>query len=592
MSSGQDTSPNRATISIEVDGVHFDAHVLDDGSACIDACITEEADIVFPDSIDGHIVSKLGSHVCKEVPNLASVVLPTHLRELGEHSFDFNPELSSVAFNEGLERIGGHSFSNAAIAQFTAPASLRELGAKAFFHCSHLTSITLNEGLERIGEGAFFETGIRELHIPGTVTMVGREIVDQTPISNGRYTGSITLGEGSPFVIDAQGGLYRKATKGLVMLEVLNRTGSEHNVLSGTIRIADRAFLYHPALERVTLPEGLVSIGNSAFKYCRKLRFVDVPDSLESLGEEAFRSTMLERFRIPAGFRFVGAFALSTCSYGNSLAQPTLTQVDIDPANPLFYVESGLLCRRDDDGDYAIVYVGPDVDVTIPPQVRHLDIFCFAGVGNIEHLTVHTDIEDVGLGAFFTTGAVPRVTINERDASGNEHSYEAYFSSSSYSGQCFSQAFGGPSGISAHVDGSMVLRRMSGITESIPSPAIMDPETIFDFADLSIRHCYRVVERSELILLRLSDGCFLSEANREMFEESVERNLDEFVTACSRQNDTEFIKMLIDLGFIHEGNISRLIDLLGSLDDVKLVGYLLNVQHERFSARQHVVEDL
>ncbi|MDO5117229.1 MAG: leucine-rich repeat domain-containing protein [Eggerthellaceae bacterium] len=592
MSSGPDASPDRAIIGVDVDGVRFDAHVLDDGTACIDACITEKVAIVFPDSIDDHIVSKLGSHVCREVPNLASVVLPTHLRELGEHSFDFNPKLFSVTFNEGLEQIGGHSFSNAAIVKFTAPESLRVLGAKAFFHCSRLTSVTLNEGLERIGEGAFFETGIHELHVPGTVTMIGREIVGQTSISNERYAGSITLGEGSPFVIDAQGGFYRKVTKGLVMLEALNHMEGEHSILPGTIRIADRAFLYHPALERVTLPEGLVSIGNSAFKYCRKLRIVDVPESLESLGDEAFRSTMLECFRIPVGFRFMGAFALSTCSYGNSLSQPTLTRVDIDPANPSFYMESGLLCRRDDDGDHAIVYVGPDIDVTIPSQVRHLDIFCFAGVGNIEHLTVHTDIEEVALGAFFTATAVPRVTINERDPLGNEHTYEAYFSSSSYSAQCFSQAFGGPSNISIDADGSLVLRRMSGTFELLSVPKVMDPASIFDFADLSIRHCYRVAERKGLILLRLSDGSFLSKANREMFVESVKRNLDAFVTACSQQNNVEFIKMLIVLGFIHEGNITKLIDLLGSLDDVKLVSYLLNVQHERFPTCQYVVEDL
>ena len=116
--------------------------------------------------------------------------------------------------------------------------------------------------------------------------------------------------------------------------------------------------------------------------------------------------------------------------------------------------------------------------------------------------------------------------------------------------------------------------------------------TSFAFADLSIRHCYQMEERTGLILLRLSDGRFLDKAGREMFESSVERHLDEFVVACSKHGDANFVHMLVDLGFINEENISHIIDLLGVNNDVKLVSYLLNVQHERFASTQAVVEDL
>ena len=322
-----------------------------------------------------------------------------------------------------------------------------------------------------------------------------------------------------------------------------------------------------------------------------------MPDSLVSIGEEAFRSTALEYFRLPAQFKYLGMYGLSTCSRGSTLSKPTLCSVDVDPSNETFYLESGLLCRRDDDeGDHAIVYVGPQTDVVIPKKVLYIDGFCFGGVEDIRHLTVHTDILGVGLGAFFISIAVPRVTVLTRDDDGVEHQYEAYFPSShfpssSYSGQCFSQAFGGPVSAGAG-DEDLVPRGKTPEGVVKKDSSVMDPATIFAFADLSIRHCYQMEERTGLILLRLSDGRFLDKAGREMFESSVERHLDEFVVACSKHGDANFVHMLVDLGFINEGNISHIIDLLGANNDVKLVSYLLNVQHERFASTQAVVEDL
>ncbi|MDO5117338.1 MAG: leucine-rich repeat domain-containing protein [Eggerthellaceae bacterium] len=598
--SGVYTQANKADrnskFTIDDADVRYEAHMLEDGTVCIDACITESEAVVFPDEIDGCAVTVLAPHVCSHAQKLTSVVLPRHTRDLGAHAFDRCLHLEAVGLSQDLVSIGGFAFSNTQISTFVAPPTLRDLGMKAFFHCANLKTVTLNDGLTSIGEGAFCGTKIESVRVPGSVVKMGREVFRQTPLVDEGLFGALSFGVDSPFVADVQGGLYRKATKGLVLVEMLGLSVENYIVLPGTIRIADRAFLYHPSLVSLVLPEGLQSIGNASFKYCRSLKYVVVPDSLTTIGEEAFRSTALANFRIPAGFRYLGMYGLSTCSRGSSLAQPTLRDLEVDPENETFYMESGILCRRDDEGDHAVVFVGPQTDVTIPKSVIYIDGFCFGGVDSITHLTVHTDILGVGLGAFFISAVVPRVTIVTKDIHGVEHRYEAYFPSShfpssSYSGQCFSQAFGGPTTAGAG-DEDLVPRGKTpdGIVKK--STSIMDPATIFAFADLSIRHCYQTIERTGLILLRLSDGRFLDESGRDMFVKSVERHLEEFVIACSRQNDIQFIKMLVDLGFINEQNIARIIDLLGAQKDVKLVSYLLNEQHERFSMKRGVVEDL
>lgn len=586
----------QATIKVDIDGAHYDAHMLDDGTVCIDACATQRAELVMPDRIEGCDVTRLAPRVCAKAPDLVALVLPANTREVGEHAFDRCVKLEAVALSQSIERIGGYAFSNTLVSEFDAPPSLREIGPKTFFHCERLTAVNLNEGLASIGEGAFSGSGIRSLRIPASACKLGRDLVKETPIASERPFGMLAFEEGSPFVADAWGGIYRKVSKGLVLLEMANPHIVEYAVLPGTVRIADRAFLYHAAIVHVVLPDGLEAIGNAAFKFCRQLRYVDVPDSLASLGEEAFRSSALESFRLPGRFSYLGMYGLSTCSRGSTLSQPTLRYIDIDPANEIFYLESGLLCRRDEEGDHAIVYVGPQTDVAIPKQVLYIDGFCFGGVDNIKHLTVHTDVLSVGLGAFFISVAIPRVTILTRDVDGVERQYEAYFPtsqfpSSSYSGQCFSQAFGGP--VSAGIGDEDTVPRgktPDGIVRKDSS--VMDPATIFAFADLSIRHCYQTEERTGLILLRLYDGQFLDEVGREMFVNSVYRHLEEFVISCSKQGYVNFIHILVELGFINEGNISRIIDLLGENNDVKLVSYLLNVQHERFASTRAVVEDL
>lgn len=589
-------SDRGSKFTVDDEGVRYEAHVLEDGTVCIDACITDREAVIFPDEIDDCVVTVLAPHVCSHSQNLNSVVLPKHVRDLGGHAFDRCLHLEAIGLSQELESIGGFAFSNTKIKSFDAPPSLRNLGMKAFFHCASLKTVNLNDGLASIGEGAFYGTAIESIRIPGSVVKMGREVFRQTPLVDNGLFGALSFGFGSPFIADVQGGLYRKATKGLVLVEMLGLSVVNYIVMPGTLRIADRAFLYHPSIASLVLPEGLQTIGNASFKFCRSLKYIVVPDSLTAIGEEAFRSTALTNFRIPAGFQYLGMYGLSTCSRGSSLSQPTLHDIEVDPENELFYMESGILCRRDEEGDHAVVYVGPQTDVVIPRRVIYIDGFCFGGVDSITHLTVHTDILGVGLGAFFISAVVPRVTIVTNDIDGVEHRYEAYFPSShfpssSYSGQCFSQAFGGPTTAGAG-DEDLVPRGKTpdGIVKK--NTSIMDPATIFAFADLSIRHCYQTIERTGLILLRLTDGRFLDESGRDMFVKSVERHMDEFIIACSRQNDIQFIKMLVDLGFINEQNIARVIDLLGEQKDVKLVSYLLNEQHKRFSTKRAVVEDL
>lgn len=105
----------------------------------------------------------------------------------------------------------------------------------------------------------------------------------------------------------------------------------------GVTALDTDVFSAWPALERVTLPEGLERIGEGAFRNCRNLRKIHFPATLWSIGGYAFAHCpaleelalnddleeldlfafsgcrALTEVRVPGGVKYLGDFAFSQC---------------------------------------------------------------------------------------------------------------------------------------------------------------------------------------------------------------------------------------------------------------------------------------
>ncbi len=497
-------------------------------------------------------------------------------RNIGKKAFAYNKDVEKIVLPQTIESIEPYAFLGTKITEFSAPDNLRSIGEKAFYECRDLQAIELNDGLLGIGEEAFARSGISEVKIPSTVELVGHEMFDGTPLLANSGTDSAIphpftcLGAGQDgslpkIFMDEMGGVYRQEDDGLTMFELLpfsNITSSAYEVLDGTKRVGDYAFYRHPSIEKVVLPEGLTEIGDSAFKSCKCLRRIVYPSTLKSIGEEAFVDSPVENLYIPAGLEEIGQTPFVVHGSMRVMDISRLKEVVVDSANPRYYLKNGLLCERLGDGtSQAIMYVGPNLDVTIPPEVVRICQYAFSGIRGLKSIRFHKDVRSAGFCSLMVDGSVATIwielgsPIDALDGNGKRDWIEVRFPSYGSS------------------------RRFS--TVGFPGGKV-DPYSMFFYSDSLIYWTKDIYLRSRMALERLADPIFMNETNeqhlRSMFEHDISGVSKAFVSNGYLRGFDELAK----LGFLNADNIGRVIESIDSNANTEATAYLLDLKHKRF----------
>ena len=217
-----------------------------DGTAVITAYNGSETALIVPDTLDGHVVTKIGDSAFAYNGQITSVTLPDSVTEIGSYAFNDCTRLTSV----------------------TVPTSLVAVGEGAFFSCTALTEAPLPDGLQSLGESAFYDcTSLQSVTVPGTVQTFGSHV----------FANCTAL---------------KKATLG-----------------AGLTALPVQTFCGCTALTDVTLPNSLTQIGDRAFSDCALLTKIDLPQNVSAIGEYAFRRTALKSITLTKGTVGKGAFA-------------------------------------------------------------------------------------------------------------------------------------------------------------------------------------------------------------------------------------------------------------------------------------------
>lgn len=178
-----------------------------------------------------------------------------------------------------------------------------------------------------------------------------------------------------------------------------------------------QAFGWCENLERVTLPDGLTRIENGTFGKCRSLREIHFPANLESIGSGAFFGCeSLMELDLPEGLEQIeetwwggmgGCFqectgltrlrisASLTNIYGTVFRGCTrLETIEVDPANPSYAVENGLLIDKD---DHILCFCPPGITgvLEIPEGVTYLPRGCFEGCAGLTGVTFPVSLETI-----------------------------------------------------------------------------------------------------------------------------------------------------------------------------------------------------
>ena len=140
----------------------------------------------------------------------------------------------------------------------------------------------------------------------------------------------------------------------------------------------------------VALPEGTVGIAGGAFRDCKTLRRVTIPANLKSVAASAFDG----------------------CS--------GLKEFIVDPANPYFRAENGMLISK---ADRRLV-CGVNGDVTIPNGIVEIGSEAFDGLANLTSVTIPNSVTNIGEYAFSGCKSLAHIEIPESVVSIGANAFE------------------------------------------------------------------------------------------------------------------------------------------------------------------------
>lgn len=125
-----------------------------------------------------------------------------------------------------------------------------------------------------------------------------------------------------------------------------------------------------------TIPATVTTIGTNAFSRGSNLQILTLPDSIQSINSEAFAESGIQTINIGSGLQSMA---------GNPFAATT-TQVNINPSNPFFTCEDGVVYSK--DKSMLVAYLGERFDdcIIVDPSVTSVGdkafIYC-SGEGRI-----------------------------------------------------------------------------------------------------------------------------------------------------------------------------------------------------------------
>lgn len=196
---------------------------------------------------------------------------------------------------EGVTEIGHRVFDGSKnLRRAVVPSSVKKIGDRAFADCENLEFLELQEGLEAIASNVFTGcSSLKTLTIPDSVTdLFGWAFYDFTGLQEPVYNRSLNI-------------LYHYP---------INSRKPQFTVPNSVTWIHDGAFLNHPALQEVILPNGLKRIDWRAFLNC-EIKSLTIPRTVEKVGSNAIcRCEKLEKVTILCSLNAFETGAFSDCS--------------------------------------------------------------------------------------------------------------------------------------------------------------------------------------------------------------------------------------------------------------------------------------
>ncbi len=502
--------------------------------------------------------------------------------------------LARLSLPESVETIEPFAFLHAGLTAFHAPSGLRTIEKKAFYQCSRLEEVQLNEGLVSIGEDVFANSGLRSLVLPSSVRFLGDHFCGDIRWENDELLPSLKISPDNPwFFMDDHHALYRWDDDGLCCAALLNTQLSVYELDERTKRVARNAFARLPELSLVELPKGLEHVGENAFQGCSSLACVEGSEALRSIGNAAFVGTALRSIYLPETMENLGRTALML-KEANGYTPPVLIpHVVVHPSCQRFFKCEGFLCERLGDGGVAArVYYGADERVVVPSCVTEIRPYCLVNAPNVHSVVTHDGVSRYETDCFLSSSNIERVRVVLANHPFEGRSrIELSYPPNSTGREALRRSFASQSLMSASRLSSGHASRpidQGAFSEDEADEATLPLLNGWDMAgainrsDEAMYWCTNLFKMARYALERLADPFFMSKESWDRFDPLVRRRLEEIIVSFARQGYNRGFDQLFALGYITRENVVELLDVAGSVDNIKATSHLLDLRRRYF----------
>ena len=370
-------------VSVSADTSGNWTYTLSGSNATITGYSGPNGEVTIPSEIDGYAVKSIGQNALQYKYLITSITIPGSVTSIGNYAFRGCTGLTDITISNGVTSIGTYAFQSCTkLTSITIPDSVTSIGASAFYDCAALTSAIISNNVTTINESLFAScSNLESVTLGSSVSSMGNNV-----FNNCTKLTSLTL----PASFSSFSNTASNSMGYFSNLE-------EINVESGNAKFSsDNGILYNKAKTNlIYCPHG-------------KSGSVTVPNGVSQADDSAFDGTSVTSVSLPASFRFKS-------QYGEYNVMPfygcnTLTSVNIDPDNPWFSSDDGIVYN---DSKTRLIFCprGKTGTLTIPDTVTSINLNACNACTGLTSVVMPNGVTKIGDQAFYCCTSLTSVTI-------------------------------------------------------------------------------------------------------------------------------------------------------------------------------------
>lgn len=252
------------------------------------------------------------------------------------------------------------------------------------YYLKDIKKLNIKDGVESIGAHAFEVIRVEEISLPSSVKSIGYRAFAEC-----KYLKKFTMNDG----VETIG---NEAFKGCQKL-------SEVKLSAKLKEISEEAFYACDKLKGIVIPSSVTEIGKRAFYCCTSLQDVTIENGLKKIDNYAFYyCNALESITFPASVKDI---SLLTFQDGENLKS-----ISVDPANPYYSSENGVLFNKDKTVLVKYPASKEDASYTIPSTVKTIESYAFEEVSKLKELIISEGVTTIKERAF-DCASIPTLTL-------------------------------------------------------------------------------------------------------------------------------------------------------------------------------------